>query len=83
MGVRVVKGARLKSLGESSRSLQTIALGETVGNVANIPRFELAASKSIRSRDIGRIQQMANGLHKESVGEETNPLPNRHPSKSE
>jgi len=54
-----------------------------VGNLANIPRFELVASKSIRSRDIGRIQQMANGLHKESVGEETNPLPNRHPSKSE
>jgi hypothetical protein len=53
---------------ESSRSLQTIALEATVGILANLARTALPASNTMRSRAIGLIRRMANGLHKVRVG---------------
>jgi hypothetical protein len=66
-------GDLLHALRESSRSLQTIALGETVGNVTGVTRGRLAASKTMRSRGIWHFRRMASGLHNKATGEEMRP----------
>ena|SRR5208337_251932 len=48
---------------ESSRSLQRISLGETVGNMTGRTQGGLAASKTTRKRGLRGAQRMANGLH--------------------
>lgn len=55
---------------ESSRSLQRIALGETVSNAAYPTIQGLGASKTMRTGELRRLRRMANGLHKEGVGQE-------------
>ena len=65
MGVRVVR-----ALIESSRRLQTIALGETVGKRTGPARDALGASKTMRSEGLGRLPRMVNGLHKETASGE-------------
>lgn len=58
---------------ESSRRLQIIALGETVGNRTGLARDGLAASKTMRSGGLGRLPRMASGLHEERAGGECKP----------
>src|SRR5208337_2312809 len=62
---------------ESSRSLQTISLGETVGNRTGRTQGGLAASKTMRNRGLRGVQRMANGLHKVGMRvEEMQPFSN-------
>ena len=58
MGIRV-EGGR----GKVPASLQTIAVGEAVGNVTDVTGVRLAASKSMRIGALRRFRRMANGLH--------------------
>jgi len=56
------------TLRETSRSLQRIALGEAVGNLAAKTRRGPDASKTLRSRGVSGVRRMASGLHKGIVG---------------
>jgi len=58
MGIRV-EGGRGKVLA----SLQTIAVGEAVGNVTDVTSVLLPASKSMRIGALRRFRRMANRLH--------------------
>jgi len=53
-----------RDAGESSRSLQRISHGETVGKLTGLTKGRLAASKTMRNRGLWGIPKMANRLHK-------------------
>lgn len=58
MGIRVEGGS-----GKVPATLQTIALGEAVGNVTDVTGVPLVASKSMRITALWRFRRMANRLH--------------------
>jgi len=60
------------TLRETSRSLQRIALGESVGNVTSRAGDGLDASKTMRTGRLRCFGQMASGLHKQGVGRKWN-----------